>query len=59
MNKHRSYLSIHIYTFRYDCCGHCNWHLFLLFVDSQSELTDPPHLSSVSSRQETLHTVAY
>lgn len=45
MNKHRSYLSIHIYTFRYDCCVHCNWHhFFLLFfffcVDRQSELTD-------------------
>ena len=32
MNKHRSYLSIHIYTFRYDCCVHCNWHHFFLLL---------------------------
>lgn len=35
MNKHRSYLSIHIYTFRYDCCDHCNWHHFF-FLCSQN-----------------------
>lgn len=67
MNKHRSYLSIHIYTFRYDV--HCNWHhcflfffLFFFRMDYHLKLTDTENVQtvlvylSVSSRHVMLHT---
>lgn len=65
MSKHRSYLSIHIYTFRYDCCVHCNGTISSFFVWQASQnwqtskCPDLSLLSSVSSRHVMLHMVAY